>query len=179
MHNTRFEHSTFAWDTVFHERLAGRLRFYVVESKVAVEEEGTFDTSAPLTAKVIVERFLDYGCAGDRERYLYRNFQIESFLKGLNFGELCHGIVPSVKEPLILLDDRQVLDGPPTAMTSNQKVSTQTLSAHELYKNLREAVGFVLACLRLSLLDKLAMQPAHKSRGCLGRSSVNVGYNVK
>lgn len=137
----RFEHSAFVWDSVFHDRGAGRVRFYTLENRIAVEEEGIFDTSTTLTSQIIIERFLDYGCDGDRERYLYRNVQIEGFLKGLNLDDLRCGAVPSVNAPLVLLDDRRVLSGPPGA-EPNHESSRRTLSAHELYKNLRDSVCF-------------------------------------
>lgn len=122
------------------------MRFYALENRIAVEEEGIFDTSIPLTRQIIVERFLDYSCDGDRERYLYRNLQIESFLKALNLFVLCRGAMSDVNTPLVLLDDRRVLGGQPAAMPDHHESSRRTLSAHDLYKNLRDSVCFALTC---------------------------------
>jgi hypothetical protein len=144
IHQARFEHFAFVWDGIFADRRTGRTRFYVLESRIAVEEEGTFDTSNPLTIQIVVERFLDYGCAGDRQRYRYRNLQIESLLNGLNLDDLCRGVVPDVNTQLVLLDDRYVLGGPPAAVPDNHESTRRTLSAHELYKNLRDIVCFTV-----------------------------------
>jgi hypothetical protein len=120
------------------------VRFYALENRIVVEE-GKFDTSTPITRKIIVERFLDYGCDGDRERYLYRNLQIESFLNGLNLDGLRRG-APDINKPLVLLDDRYVLAGLPAAMPDNYESSRQTLSAHELYIILRNSVCYTTPC---------------------------------
>jgi len=136
-YNARFEHAAFVWDPIFYDRQSGRVRFHALENKIAVEEP-FFDTSTPLTSQVVVERFLDFNCDGDRERYLYRNLQIESFLKGLNLDDLCHGAISDVHTPLVLLDDRRAI------MLGNHESSRRTLSARELYKNLRDSVCFAL-----------------------------------
>jgi hypothetical protein len=143
----RFEHSAFVWDLVFDDRRAGRVRFYALENRVAVEEEGVFNTSTPLTTQIVVERFLDYSCDGDRERYLYRDLQVGSFLKGLNLDHLCRGVISDVNTPLVMLDDRHILDGLPSDTADNNESSRRTLSAYELYKALREHVCFALTFL--------------------------------
>jgi hypothetical protein len=144
VHQTRFEHFPFVWDNIFADRRTGRTRFYVVESRIAVEEGSNFGTSTPLTTQIVVDRFLDYGCAGDRERYIYRNMQIECLLRGLNLDGLCHGSIPDVNAPLVLLDDRHVLGGPPAAVLGNHESFRRVLSAHEFYKSLRDSVCSII-----------------------------------
>jgi len=144
IYKTHFEHSAFVWDSIFDDCRPRRVPFYGVENRIAVEEAGTFDISIPLTTQVIVERFLDYGCSGDRERYRYRNLQIENFLSELNFETLCRGITPDVNKPLVLLDDRRVLEGTPTIVSGNHESSRRTLTACELYEELRQNVCLTL-----------------------------------
>jgi hypothetical protein len=140
-YKNRFEHSAFIWDSKFDDRRKRWVRFYTLEDKVAVEEEHVFDASTPLTSQIVVERFLDYGCDGDRERYLYRNLQVESFLRGLNLDHLSRGAISDVKTPLVLLDDRRKLGGQSAAVPENHESFRRTLSAYEFYKTLRDSVS--------------------------------------
>jgi hypothetical protein len=138
-YKSRVEHSAFVWDSKFNNRHDGRARFSTREDNIAVEEAKVFDISTPLTSQVVVERFLDYDCDGDRERYLYRNVQVESFLKGLNLDHLHRGTASDVRVPVVLFDDRHNFAPSATASTY-QESSRRTLCAHEFYRSLRNSV---------------------------------------
>lgn len=139
-YKSRFEHSAFVWDSKFKDRQDGRERFFALEDKITVEEAEFFDTSTPLTSQIVVERFLDYGCDGDRERYLYRNVQVGKFLNGLNLDHLCRGTTSDVSTPLVLFDDGHNFGEPFATASSHRESSRRTLCAHEFYKVLRNSV---------------------------------------
>jgi hypothetical protein len=136
VYKSRFEHSAFVWDSDFDDR---RVRFYSLDDKIAVEEE-IFDPSQPLTRQIIVERFLIYRCKGDRERYLYRDLQIKTFLEGLNLDHLRRGSHSQVNTPVVLVDDRRNLDSLSMTESGNNGSFRQALSAHNLYHFLRKSV---------------------------------------
>lgn len=136
VYKSRFEHSAFVWNSIFDDR---RVRFYSLEDKVAVEGETT-DTSRPVTSQIVIERFLDYRCKGDRERYLYRDVQIQTFLRGLKLEHLHQGLTSDVNNPTALIDDRRNPARPSAAGSSENGPIILTLSAQNLYHLLRNSV---------------------------------------
>ena len=136
----RFEHYAFVWESSFETRQSKK---YPTEDHVTVEQSNIFDTSIPLTSRIVVERFLEYGCDRDRDIYLYRNRRIKNFLKGLDLECLRRGSISDVNDPVVLLDDRSD-PGLSIVTTVNQsRPLGAPLSAHQFYLELSKNVCYV------------------------------------
>jgi hypothetical protein len=136
----RFEHYAFVWEPSFETRQSKK---YPTEDHVAVEQSKTFDTSIPLTSRIVVERFLEYGCDRDRDIYLYRNRRIENFLKGLDLESLRRGSISDVNASVVLLDDRCDLGLSTATTVSESRPLGAPLTAHQFYLELSRSVCYV------------------------------------
>jgi hypothetical protein len=137
VNNARFEHHAFVWEPAFKARQS---QIYRNEDNVAVEETPTFDTSIPLTTRIVIERFLEYRCDRDRDIYLYRNRRIESFLKGLDLEYLRRGSTSHVNNPIVLLDDRSDIGDPTATPLTDSRPLREPLTAHQFYLELSKTV---------------------------------------
>lgn len=130
-----FKHSKIGWNPIFAQR---REAIYPTEANIAVLDN--FGASNSLITRKIIDRFLNYKCDGDTDRYLYRNLQISNFLKDLDAECLRQGSSPDVFPPLALIDDRNNISSSASTPAGNYRQTRGPLNAHQLYIELCKSV---------------------------------------
>jgi hypothetical protein len=165
--SNQFEQLAFVWNSVFASE---RSQIYVREDQLGVvigsETRGlrkaviVANFLDKLSKADIVERFLNYTCGGDAERYLYRNLQISKFLSGADMNHLRAGPSPTTHSvPLVLMEDRN-RDGPTRYGT--RRPLKGPLAVQEFYEELCTEVICplsIFASLTFNLLSRGSLPP--------------------